>query len=60
MYKVRTRYEENLNVPLEYRNAGLHSRFLSYGLANGTYDIYVLYKNNDNNILANTGIHLDI
>ena len=59
MYKVRTRYQENLNVPLEYRNAGLHSRFLSYGLSSGTYDIYVLYRNNDNNILANTGIHLD-
>lgn len=60
MYKVRTRYEENYNVPIEYRISGIHSRFLVGNMPKGTYDIYVLYKNNDNNILANTGIHLDI
>lgn len=60
MYILRTRYEENENVPEVYKKSGLHSRFILGPLANGRYDIYVLYKNNDNNILAKTGIYLDI
>lgn len=60
MYIVRTRHEKNLNVPEVYSRAGLHSRFLTGNLNSGTYDIYVLYKNNDNNILAKTGVHVDI
>ena len=60
MYILRTRYEENENVPEVYKKSGLHSRFILGPLASGRYDIYVLYKNNDNNILAKTGIYLDI
>lgn len=60
MYILRTRYEENINVPEEYKISGLHSRFLLGSLSNGRYDIYVLYKNNDNNILAKTGVYLDV
>lgn len=61
MYILRTRYEENLNVPEEYSdNSGIHTRFISKGMEKGRYDVYVLYKNNQNNILAKTGIYLDI
>lgn len=60
MLKLRTRYEGNTNVPKEYYNSGIHTRFLTSGLKSGRYDIYVLYKNNENNILAKTGIYLDI
>lgn len=61
MYILRTRYEENLNVPEEYTgNSGIHTRFISKGMKKGRYDVYVLYKNNNNNILAKTGIYLDI
>lgn len=60
MYILRTRYEENINVPEEYEISGLHSRFILGNLANGRYDIYVLYKNNNNNILAKTGVYLDV
>lgn len=60
MYILRTRHEENINVPEEYKISGLHSRFILGNLANGRYDIYVLYKNNDNNILAKTGVYLDV
>lgn len=60
MYILRTRYEENINVPEEYKISGLHSRFVLGNLSNGRYDIYVLYKNNDNNILAKTGVYLDV
>lgn len=59
LYSVRTRHEKNLNVPEVYSRAGLHSRFIT-NLDSGTYDIYVLYKNNDNNVLAKTGVHIDI
>lgn len=60
MYIVRTRHEENTNVPEEYSNSGIHTRFITKNLKAGKYYIYVLYKNNNNNILAETGIHLDI
>lgn len=60
MILLRTRHEENINVPKEYEESGLHTRFINRGLAKGRYDIYVLYRNNDNNIFAKTGVYLDI
>lgn len=60
MYILRTRHEENLNVPEEYLVSGMHTRFIAKNMTNGRYDVYVLYKNNNNNILAKTGIYLDI
>lgn len=60
MYILRTRYENNINVPEEYEISGLHSRFILGNLESGRYDIFVLYKNNNNNIFAKTGVHLDI
>lgn len=60
MYILRTRHEENLNVPEEYAISGIHTRFIGKGLPQGRYDVYVLYKNNQNNILAKSGIHIDI
>lgn len=60
MYILRTRHEDNINVPEEYKISGLHSRFFLGNLKSGRYDIYVLYKNNNNNILAKTGVYLDV
>lgn len=60
MYILRTRHEDNINVPEEYKISGLHSRFILGNLDAGRYDIYVLYKNNNNNILAKTGVYLDV
>ncbi len=60
MYILRTRYEKNINVPEKYKLSGLHSRFIIGNLPTGRYDIYVFYKNNNNNILAKTGIYLDV
>lgn len=60
MYILRTRHEENLNVPEEYSISGIHTRFIAKNMQKGRYDVYVLYKNNNNNILAKTGIYLDI
>lgn len=60
MYILRTRHEDNINVPEKYKISGLHSRFILGNLESGRYDIYVLYKNNNNNILAKTGVYLDV
>lgn len=63
MYILKTRHEENLNVPEEYSNSGIHTRFLTFGIKKGRYDIYVFYRNNNstlNKIFAKTGIHIDI
>jgi len=60
MYLMRTQMEENINVPEEYSSAGLHAQCFLFGIPKGTYDIYVLYQNNDNNILTYTLISFDI
>lgn len=60
MVILRTRHEDNVNVPEEYKISGMHSRAIIATLPAGRYDIYVLYKNNQNNILAKTGVYLDV
>lgn len=60
MYILRTRHEENLNVPEEYQVSGIHTRFIAKKMPKGRYDVYVIYKNNNNNIFAKTGIYIDI
>ena len=60
MYLMRTQMEENINVPEEYSSSGLHAQCFLFGIPKGTYDIYVLYQNNDNNILTYTLISFDI
>lgn len=60
MYKTRCKREVNPNISKDYQRAGMRTRFFTSGLKSGRYDIYVLYKNNDSNILANTGIYIDI
>lgn len=60
MYILRTRHEKNLNVPEEYQVSGIHTRFIATKMPKGRYDVYVIYKNNNNNIFAKTGIYIDI
>ena len=61
MYLMRTQMEENINLTDEdIKMAGLHAQCLLIGLPSGRYDIYVLYQNGDEDILANTLIHVDI
>lgn len=59
-YKLNTTQVRNENVPEGYRKSGLKTRFLTSFLKAGRYEIYVLYKNNDNNLLADTGIYVDL
>jgi len=59
-YKLKTVQVRNTNAPEGYRRSGLKTRFLTSFLNAGRYEIYVLYKNNDNNLLADTGIYIDL
>ena len=61
MYLMRTQMEENGNIEEEeHKMAGLHAQCLLFGLPKGTYEIYVLYRNDKEDILANTSITVEI
>lgn len=61
MYLMRTKMEENINlVKEEHKIAGIHSRSLTLGMPKGIYDIYVLYQNDGEDILAFTLISLEL
>lgn len=61
MYLMRTKMEENINlIQKEHKISGLHSRSLTLGMPKGMYDIYVLYQNDGEDILAYTLISLEL
>ena len=65
MYKMKTSMEkvpELMSVDGMYdcSNARMHARCFIVGLSKGTYDVCVLYNNDKENILADTGIVLGI
>lgn len=65
MYILNTQMQE---VPeLQYidskykcLNCGLHSQSIVMGLKNGDYDLYILYKNDNENLLVNTDVVVEI
>lgn len=61
MYLMRTKMEENINLEdPDVKLAGLHAQCLLFGIPSGRYDICVLYQNAEEDILANTGIYVDL
>lgn len=61
MYLMRTQMEENINLVEEnHKKAGLHARSLVFGMPKGAYDIYVLYHNDGEDILAFTLISFEL
>lgn len=61
MYLMRTQMEENINLSdPDIKLAGIHAQCLLFGIPSGRYDIYVLYQNGEEDILANTSIYVDI
>lgn len=62
MYLMRTKMEENINLleDEEHKMAGLHAQCLKLGLPKGWYDIYVLYQNDGEDILAFTLISVEV
>lgn len=60
MYLMRTQMEENINImEEEHKLAGLHAQCLAIGMPKGWYDIYVLYQNDSEDILASTLISVE-
>ena len=61
MYLMRTKMVENGNIQNEeYKLAGMHAQCLLVGVPKGQYEIMVLYKNGDNDILTSTNIEREI
>jgi hypothetical protein len=61
MYLMRTQMEENINIEEEeHKMAGIHAQCLLFGIPKGWYDIYVLYQNDSEDILAFTLISVEI
>lgn len=61
MYLMRTQMEENINIQEEeHKIAGLHAQCLLFGIPKGMYDIYVLYQNDGEDILAFTLISVEL
>ena len=61
MYLMRTQMEENDNlIEEEHKNAGLHAQCLLVGIPKGAYDIFVLYRNNGEDMLVSTLISVEL
>ena len=61
MYLMRSKMEENGNIKeVEHKLGGIHAQCLIFGIPKGWYDIYVLYRNDSEDILANTLISVEI
>lgn len=61
MYLMRSKMEENGNIKeIEHKLGGIHAQCLVFGIPKGWYDIYVLYRNDSEDILANTLISVEI
>ena len=61
MYMMKTKMVENKNVEDEmYTLGGLHAQSLLVGVPKGQYQIFVLYKNNNEDILADTLITFEV
>lgn len=61
MYRMRTQMEKNKNVEdIGQECSGIHAQCLKLGIPKGEYDILVLYRNNDEDILADTLISFKI
>lgn len=61
MYLMRTKMEHKESLEsLGYEEAGMHAQCLTIGLPKGKYQIFVLYRNNNEDILADTLIPFEI
>ena len=61
MYLMRTQMYENGNIKEEeHKKSGIHAQCLIFGIPKGWYDIYVLYRNDSEDILANTLVSVEL
>lgn len=61
MYLMKSKMYKNTNLQEEmYQLGGLHAQCLTIGIPKGGYQILVLYRNNNEDILADTLITFEI
>ena len=61
MYLMKSKMYRNTNITEEmYQLGGLHAQCLTLGIPKGQYQIMVLYRNNNEDILADTLITFEI
>lgn len=65
MYLLNTQMEQMpelqyINSKDYCLNCGLHAQSIVLGLKNGDYDLYILYKNDNENLLVNTNVVVEI
>ena len=44
----------------QYSKGGIESKCFIIGMKKGVYDLYILYKNNNDDLLVNTGLQVTI
>lgn len=65
MYKITAEMKDipelnNIDENMQYSKGGMVSESFIIGIKKGIYDLYILYQNNDNNLLVNTGLQVNI
>ena len=50
----------NVDETYDCSKCGLDSQILIFGLKKGAYELYILYENDNENLLVNTGINFEI
>ena len=50
----------NVDEIYDCSKCGLDSQILIFGLKKGAYELYILYENDNENLLVNTGINFEI
>lgn len=65
MYIIRGQMQEipelkNVDGQFDCSKAGMKSESIVLGMQDGIYDIYILYKNDGENMLVNTGIQANV
>ena len=65
MYSLKTQKEQitDLHVVEGGHNAlncGMYSQSIVLGLKDGEYELYILYKNDGENLLVDTGVTVEI
>ena len=65
MYKIKAETKvipelNSIDDSFDYSKGGLMSECFVIGMKKGVYDLYILYKNNDEDLLVNTSLQVNI
>lgn len=65
MYKIKAEMKDipelnNIDENIQYSKGGMASECFVIGMKKGVYDLCILYKNNNDDLLVNTGLQVNI